>query len=125
MTINLFDALKEMGGAKMTYEILNSYMLFYNKYYRTNENILSGVTDPKDPNSSNHAMELFRDFIQEYTDNNKIVANVKPLPEFGEYYILSIKNVPQYYGKSFFTLLLKVVKDQLIYDDWDITFSED
>lgn len=114
--MNVFDALKEIGGSQIVFNVLNSYMLYYNKYYGINENMFS---------KSNHPMELFMEYIDEYKDNLKTIHTNKPPIELGEYYTLYYDDKEVYYAKSCIVLLLQVVKENKMYDNWNIEFSED
>lgn len=121
--INVFDALKEITDSEIVFNLLNAYILFYNKYYGTHENMFTGLT-PGNENETNHMMELLMDFIEEYSDNLKTIHENKPPAELGEYYTLYIDDQEKYYAKSCMVLLLHIVKNNILFSNWKIEFSE-
>lgn len=123
MPKNVFDVLKEIVSGDLVFHLLNTYILFYNRYYGTKENMFTGL-DRGNTTDTNHMMELFMDFIEEYKDNIKTIHEHKPPIELGEYYTLYIDNKERYFAKSCLSLLLYVVKNGISYDVWNIEFSE-
>ena len=120
---NVFDDLKKIVDNDMVFNLLNAYMLFYNRYYKITENMFAGLKSG-DNADTNHNMELLMDFIDEYNDNIKTIRDTPPSLEMGEHYILYINDVAKYYAKSCIVLLLFIVNQQIINSNWMIEFSE-
>lgn len=119
----LLDILIKLGDAEFVVNLLNAYILFYNRYYKINEHMFIGV-DYKNETSTNHTMDLLTDLIDEYNDNIKILSETQPTVEMGEYYTLLLDTIPRYYAKSCISLLIYIVKENLVYSNWEILFSE-
>lgn len=104
-------------------DLLNAFILYYNKYYNISTNLFDKI-DMNNNLSTNHAMELFTEYMYEYIDKPKHVQNdIKEIDICDGYYELNIdENI--FFSESLLSLLKKLTEEKKVYAKWELKYVD-